>query len=171
MSKYCSPNGKRKLLEVSNGGSPIPFKKQRQNLINKKIEEFMPRFSMEKLEINREYSENAANDALFHQQETTKKCSQIRWVLACKFIIASQLRFFNQYDVLGMHRNKIPQNMYFYVDNQKNLCAVIKHNKNDKKDTISQKIIEQLSYFLFSLIFIYLFILFDNTVATRLRHQ
>mmetsp|Transcript_37340 Transcript_37340/g.33007 ORF Transcript_37340/g.33007 Transcript_37340/m.33007 type:complete len:400 (-) Transcript_37340:273-1472(-) len=137
---------KRLFLEVSNEGSPIPYKKRkRQNLqsiaIQDAIQHYQQSFNADKLCFNRAYTIAAATkDPLFAQPAyNAMNPSAVRWVLACKFIIASQLRL-DQYDCLGMHRNKIPQNMYFYVDQQNNLCCIINHDKNEN-NSMSQKII------------------------------
>eukprot|EP00485_Elphidium_margaritaceum_P010503 CAMPEP_0202706162 /NCGR_PEP_ID=MMETSP1385-20130828/18620_1 /ASSEMBLY_ACC=CAM_ASM_000861 /TAXON_ID=933848 /ORGANISM="Elphidium margaritaceum" /LENGTH=359 /DNA_ID=CAMNT_0049364569 /DNA_START=200 /DNA_END=1279 /DNA_ORIENTATION=- len=91
-------------------------------------------FNAEKLLFDAQYTEKYSNDPLFSTAPSTKPAAFVRWVLACKFIIASQLKL-STYQILGMQRNKIPSNMHFYVDKQQNLCALISHSQTDKVST------------------------------------
>lgn len=120
-----SGGSKRKPLH----GSPIPLKKQRRMNCLTEIKNMKPAFSAERLQINMKYTQNAADDDLFCKPPCSKSSSYIRWVLACKFMIASQLRL-SSYQILGMQRNRIPENMHFFVDEQQNLCAVLKYPPN-----------------------------------------
>eukprot|EP01083_Nonionella_stella_P262733 893127_1 len=129
---------KRVLMEFSNQISPIPFKKQKQIQHITAIKNIKKQFTISKLQINKTNSIFIANDSLFNKQLCTKQSQYIRWVIACKFIIATGVQF-DSYNCHGMHRNKIPQNMYFYVDNQKNLCALIYNTTQN--NSISNNII------------------------------
>lgn len=153
---------KRSLLECSNEGSPIPYKKRkRHNLqsiaIQDAIQSYQQSFNADKLAFDREETIKAATeDPLFAQTAYNRiNYNAIRWILACKFVIASQLKM-DQYDCLGMHRNKIPTNMHFYVDKTLNICCIINHKQNEKF-SISQNIINHCNEIETSMIQSYIF--------------
>jgi len=140
---------KRLFLECSNGleNSPIPYKKRkRQNLQSVAIQDAIQRkkrtFNRDQLYLDRKKTISASkNNALFGGIEYNQmNYNTIRWMLACKFVIASNLKI-DQYDCLGMHRNKIPTNMHFYVDQTLNICCIINHKENEKC-SMSQNIIK-----------------------------
>eukprot|EP01083_Nonionella_stella_P188829 696975_1 len=131
---------KRPFLDCSMDVSPIRFKKRKTFGYLDEIRNIKQSFTVHKLQFNKTLTQNAANDQSFNKQPSSKQSQYIRWVIACKFIIASGLKL-DSYDVLGMNRHKIPQNMYFYVDDQKNLCAVI---RDDGSNHISNNIMTQL---------------------------
>lgn len=138
-----SPPRKRRLSDIIDDAG-TPRKRHKQMKCLEAIRNIKPTFNVQKLQINREYSRNAARDDMFMPSSQSHKSKYIRWVLACKFVIASGLRF-DSYNVWGMKRDKLPQNMSFYVDDQQNLCCLIYDNK---ESTVSSQIIKQFCKFL-----------------------
>jgi hypothetical protein len=134
MAKRSWSYGENALLKVDppTTASPSPRKKRRTICLALKSQK--QRFSLDKLKYSRTLTEASANDDLFNRPQTANNYAHIQWILACKFIIASNYCF-DHYDVLGMNRSKIPKNFSFFVDEQENICAVIRNCENCKIST------------------------------------
>jgi len=144
MNAVSAPSGKRSLEEYvdQTDVTSSPPKKRRIDSSATKVaaKPFLreitckvPWFTDSKMQINAAYSRSAANDDLFLKTVGALSDEKYtRWVLACKFVIAADLRLDRHHVLGGNDKHRIPENMrFFFVDHQRNLCAVIDDGPSD----------------------------------------
>jgi len=124
MSIITKITGKRTLNDLAdhNAAPRSPLKKRRMSAYLKSITRDVPLLTDCKLRVNPQESALAVDDCLFLSPLGSVNEKYMQWVLACKFTIAANWK------VAG---NRIPDEMHFFVDDQKNFCALISNPHSD----------------------------------------
>merc|ERR1719410_2201771 len=105
-------------LNLSPPRSPLKKRRTSPEELQLSIKCTVPKFTDSKLRRSAEQSVLTANDELFLNTNHSMSDKSIQWVIACKFVIAANWK---------VSACRIPSNMHFFVDDQKNLCALVEN--------------------------------------------